>query len=270
MRKKLGMNFVKNTLLSVIAIQVMVLVQLMVIKYGNQKENFNTMSDLLTFHTVSSISSPSVDKNGTYTSSPSLMTERLTPEEIALVMSINHGFQEKIKSFKSLLMVKKSVAYSSPENYSLRKEVEAYAKKFLGTRYVWGATGPNTFDCSGFTQKVYHEAGIQLPRVSREQAKVGAYVNYENLQRGDMVFFDTKHKCTGKVNHVGIYLENGNFIHASSGNKKVVITNFDKKRFYKNHFLWGRRIIRSNVHPSVELLSFNGFSTILIDTPPHK
>ena len=61
-----------------------------------------------------------------------------------------------------------------------------------------------------------------------------------------MVFFDTEKKVTGVVNHVGIYLEDGKFIHASSRKKKVVITDFNKKPFYKNRFLWGRRVINNN------------------------
>jgi len=56
--------------------------------------------------------------------------------------------------------------------YTSNSKIEEYAKKFLGNKYVWGATGPKTFDCSGFTQKVYRQSvGIKLPRVSREQAK---------------------------------------------------------------------------------------------------
>jgi len=126
--------------------------------------------------------------------------------------------------------------------------IELNAKSFLGTPYVWGATGPNQFDCSGFTQWVFRDAGVSIPRVSREQAKVGEYIRYENLQRGDMVFFDTKKHRTGKVCHVGIYLGEGNFIHASSSGKKVVIFNFNKKNFYKKRFLWGRRLSNSNIH----------------------
>jgi cell wall-associated NlpC family hydrolase len=126
--------------------------------------------------------------------------------------------------------------------------IERGAKKLLGIKYVWGATGPYTYDCSGFTQKVYRDAGISLPRVSRDQARVGQYISYNNLRRGDMVFFDTHKKRTGKVTHVGIYLGNGNFIHASSGAKKVVIFNFNEKEFYKKRFLWGRRVIQDNVH----------------------
>ncbi len=132
----------------------------------------------------------------------------------------------------------------------LTKNIELKAKKFLGKPYVWGATGPNCFDCSGFTQKVYKSVGINLPRVSRSQAKVGKLVSFDELQKGDMVFFDTSRANRGRVNHVGIYLEDGKFIHASSGKRKVVITSFNKKIFYKRHFLWGRRVINSRVNYS--------------------
>ncbi len=139
------------------------------------------------------------------------------------------------------------LAWLIKDNPVITKNIEDKAKKLLGKPYVWGATGPECFDCSGFTQKVYKTVGINLPRVSKNQAKVGKLVRFNELKRGDMVFFDTSRKRVGKVNHVGIYLEDGKFIHASSGKHKVVITSFDKKRFYKNRFLWGRRIIDSNI-----------------------
>jgi cell wall-associated NlpC family hydrolase len=144
-----------------------------------------------------------------------------------------------------------------------KKEIETTAKKELGKRYVWGATGPKTFDCSGFTMKVFRKAGINLPRVSRSQAKVGAKVAFNELQRGDMVFFDTEKHRTGRVNHVGIYLEDGKFIHASSGNKKVVITSFDKKKFYKNRFLWGRRVIKEKMNYAFDSLSSMDIHTLI-------
>jgi len=145
---------------------------------------------------------------------------------------------------------------ASCETYPLRynnrmstiKDVEWSAKKLLGIKYVWGATGPYTYDCSGFTQKIFRDAGIKIPRVSRDQAKVGQYISFNNLKKGDMVFFDTHKKQTGKVTHVGIYLGYGNFIHASSAAKKIVIFNFNKKTFYKKRFLWGRRVIQDNRH----------------------
>ncbi len=134
----------------------------------------------------------------------------------------------------------------SPNSSVIKNEIEAKAKSFLGTKYVWGATGPSKFDCSGFTQWVYRDSGIAIPRVSKDQAKVGNYVQYADLRRGDMVFFDTKKHPQGIVTHVGIYLGNHNFIHASSAAKKVVIFNFDEKPYYKKRFLWGRRVINNN------------------------
>jgi len=152
--------------------------------------------------------------------------------------------EQKVIKPKKAKKVKK-IKKASPL-FTISKKIEKYAKAKLGQKYVWGATGPNTFDCSGFTRNVYRKTtGIKIPRVSRDQAKVGSYVKFKELRRGDMVFFDTEKKYTGKVNHVGIYLSNNNFIHASSARKKVIITNFKKKPFYKKRFLWGRRIIKN-------------------------
>jgi len=141
-------------------------------------------------------------------------------------------------------------SYTNHRNnlYNLTRQIENNSKQLLGKKYVWGATGPYNYDCSGFTQKIYRDAGINIPRVSREQARVGQYINYNNLRKGDMVFFDTKKRRTGRVSHVGIYLGSGNFIHASSSAKKVVIFNFNEKDFYKKRFLWGRRVIQNNRH----------------------
>ncbi|CAA6799015.1 MAG: Peptidoglycan lytic protein P45 [uncultured Sulfurovum sp.] len=137
---------------------------------------------------------------------------------------------------------------SMPNPLHLVRHIEKNAKTLLGIKYVWGATGPYTYDCSGFTQKIYRDAGINIPRVSRDQARVGQFIAYDNLRRGDMVFFDTKKKRTGIVSHVGIYLGSGNFIHASSAAKKIVIYNFNDQEFYKKRFLWGRRVVGDNYH----------------------
>ena len=131
---------------------------------------------------------------------------------------------------------------------TVEDEIEWNSKELLGKRYVWGATGPHSYDCSGFTQKIYDDLGIKIPRISRHQATVGEYVSFSDLQKGDMVFFETNKKRPGRVTHVGIYLGNGDFIHASSSAKKVVVCNFDKDCFYKNTFLWGRRVLELRNH----------------------
>jgi len=124
-------------------------------------------------------------------------------------------------------------------------EIIDTAKEFLGAKYVWAANGPDCFDCSGFTKYVYKQHGITLPRYSGHQAKVGIKVSFDELKKGDLVFFDTEHKFRGIVNHVGIYIGNHKFIHASSAKKKVIITSFDEKPFYKRRFLRGERVINS-------------------------
>ncbi len=169
------------------------------------------------------------------------------------------GISEPIKTYhhneeqnKNLVQNIEYISYRHssprPNPYQTIKNIEYKAKSFLGVPYVWGATGPNKFDCSGFTQWVFRDVGINIPRVSRDQARVGEFVSFNNLRAGDMMFFDTHKKRTGKVSHVGIYLGSGNFIHASSAGKKVVIYNFNEKPFYKKRFLWGRRVVTNNFH----------------------
>ena len=126
---------------------------------------------------------------------------------------------------------------------SKEEEILQTAKKFLGVKYIWAANGPSAFDCSGFTRYVFKKNGISLPRYSGRQANIGKKIKFSELQKGDLVFFDTTKKFTKKVNHVGIFIGNNKFIHASSGGHKVMITSFSKKKFYKNKFLYARRVI---------------------------
>ena len=129
----------------------------------------------------------------------------------------------------------------------LTNQIERTAKSHLGKVYVWGANGPYSFDCSGFTKAVFAQYQIEIPRVSREQAKIGRIVPWNYLQKGDLIFFDSKK--SSRVSHVGIYLGDGKFIHASSSRHKVVISNLTSK-YYKTHFKWGRRVTESNRYVS--------------------
>ena len=118
----------------------------------------------------------------------------------------------------------------------------SYAKKFLGKPYVWGAQGPNSFDCSGFTYYVVkNKLGKSIPRTSTEQSRYGTYVSKGNLRSGDLVFFDTVGSNNGNVSHAGIYIGNGQFIHASSTQKKVVISSLASGH-YSKAFVNGRRL----------------------------
>ncbi|WP_373030279.1 NlpC/P60 family protein [Sulfurovum sp.] len=121
------------------------------------------------------------------------------------------------------------------------QRITTLAKTKLGKKYVWGASGhKNTYDCSSFTKYVYKNIGVTLPRTSINQSKFGKYVKRDELQKGDLVFFDTSKRRKGYVNHVGIYLGDNKFIHASSAKKKVVITSLSKN-FYSNRYKGARR-----------------------------
>jgi len=114
------------------------------------------------------------------------------------------------------------------------------AQKHLGKPYKYGATGPKSFDCSGFIYAVHKSFGIQIPRTSLDQSKIRGYrLSKSELKVGDMVFFDTSSK--GHVNHTGIYLGNSKFIHASSG-KAYSVTISDMNGWYKDKFKWGKHI----------------------------
>jgi len=123
------------------------------------------------------------------------------------------------------------------------KKIVQIAKKKLGKKYVWGASGSNAFDCSGLTTYVCKLNGIKLPRRAIAQSKVGKYVPRNQLKPGDLIFFDTSKRRRGYVNHVGIYIGNGKFIHASSAKHKVIITSLNKP-FYSQRFKVARRVIR--------------------------
>lgn len=118
-----------------------------------------------------------------------------------------------------------------------------FAKTLLGKDYSWGAEGPNSFDCSGYTYYVFKQSvGVTLPRVSRDQSKFGALISRSNVQKGDLVFFDTDGSNNGYVSHVGIYMGDGKFIHASSSKDEVVISDFNSS-YYKGAFVNARRVL---------------------------
>jgi len=113
------------------------------------------------------------------------------------------------------------------------------AKSNIGKAYVYGQTGPESFDCSGFVYAMHKKLSIKIPRTSLAQSEVkGSKLPRNLLQTGDLLFFDTSGK--GHVNHSAIYLGNGEFIHASSGKiNAVTISTLDG--WYKDKFKWGKR-----------------------------
>ncbi len=166
-----------------------------------------------------------------------------------LVASISSLDTVSLKATAKTKKTKKSNKFALTDIFSNSKKADSEkckriltaAKKKLGKRYVWGASGTkNTYDCSSFTKYVYKKNGISIPRTSINQSKYGKYVKRKDLKKGDLIFFDTSKRRKGYVNHVGIYLGDNKFIHASSAKKKVVITSLNKN-FYSQRYKGARR-----------------------------
>lgn len=116
--------------------------------------------------------------------------------------------------------------------------VVSFAYKFLGKPYVWGASGPNAFDCSGYTAYVYRAFGIGLAHYSGSQFNSGKAVSRANLSPGDLVFFNTY----GSISHVGIYVGGGNFIHAANERIGVTVSSLSEG-YYASRYAGARRVI---------------------------
>ena len=111
------------------------------------------------------------------------------------------------------------------------------AKSKLGCKYVWGATGPNTFDCSGLMYWCHKQVGKTIPRTSLAQSKSGTSVNKSDLQLGDLIFWKT---TSAEVGHVGMYVGDGQFIHAPNKSKPVKYDSLDNS-YYKTRYVRARR-----------------------------
>lgn len=141
---------------------------------------------------------------------------------------------------------------ASTSNSVKGTKIVSYAKKFIGVPYVYGGASPSGFDCSGFTMYVYKNFGISIPHGAQGQAKLGKKVStnkssksslLNNLKAGDLVFF-LDYETMDEIGHCGIYIGNGNFIHASSGSGYCVkINSLLPGEYYNTRYCGARRII---------------------------
>ena len=148
---------------------------------------------------------------------------------------------------KIVLISKEHIPTLSPQNKepnvgtteSKTDKLISLAKSKLGNSYMPAKAGPDHFDCSGFVYYLFKTNNISIPRSSLTQSKSGKKLTREELQKGDILFFDTAHR--DHVNHSGVYLGEGKFIHSSSGKAYgVTISDLDKG-FYPDKFRWGIR-----------------------------
>jgi len=115
-----------------------------------------------------------------------------------------------------------------------RSPEAAVAKQYVGAPYRWGGSSPEGFDCSGLVRYVYAQVGVSLPHNAAQQYRLGTPVARDDLEPGDLVFFD-------HLRHNGIYVGNGRFIHARQTGRRVGIGSLDDE-WYASHFVGGRRL----------------------------
>ncbi len=117
--------------------------------------------------------------------------------------------------------------------------VVGLALQQVGKPYIFGAAGPNAFDCSGLVYWVFKQRGINFPRTADQQFKVGTPVPPNQLQPGDLVFFANTY-CPG-ISHVGIYIGNGKFVHAANSRKGVIVSSLSES-YYRQHYAGAKRV----------------------------
>lgn len=128
---------------------------------------------------------------------------------------------------------------------SAQSQLNKIVEDLKGIKYVYGGETEKGFDCSGLTMYIFAKLGIELPHWSKGQAKLGTEVKKENLRTGDLVFFNTG---GNGISHVGIYLGDGEFVHAAS-NEGVTINKLSED-YYAKRYVTARRVMNEEVFKS--------------------
>jgi len=163
----------------------------------------------------------------------------------------------KIKFISFILLLVMLAGCSSPKRYDYSihkpkvrfkpslKALDRLRYETIGHPYVWGAENDGCYDCSGLTYYIFGSMGIEIPRVANDQFHSGIPVAKSDLKKGDLVFFATSRRRPGVATHVGIYLGNGKFQHASSAKGRVIISSLNSP-YWQRTYLGARRYYNFN------------------------
>ena len=169
-----------------------------------------------------------------------IVTQLYNGSSVEIIYTENGWYNVRLASgetgFVSAPYLTEGVSPSSSVGNNIATSVQGY----VGRPYVYGASGPNSFDCSGLTSYMYKQFGYSIPRTASAQAGVGTYIDKSQLQAGDLVFFSNR--SDRRINHVGIYIGNNKFVHAANSNRGVV-TDSLTSNYYSSHYVTARRIV---------------------------
>lgn len=186
-------------------------------------------------------------KNGWYQINVSDKTGWIRSDYVDLYASRPSGGSSAGSSSNASSSIPAASALSNGQTYTISSTVSdliAYAKSFLGVPYVYGGASSRGFDCSGYTMFIFKHFGINLPHSATSQLGYGVPVTREELQPGDLVFFRDTNYSTKAASHVGIYIGNSQFIHASSSRSgKYVSINSLNEAYHSRVFTVGRHLI---------------------------
>ncbi len=179
-----------------------------------------------------------------YHGQPSVEEQKNTPQTLQVAQVEEEELQPAPVQEKPKSIAPPTTQVTNPQNTELSSRGSALgasivqlAYSYMGIPYVWGGTSPSGFDCSGFVQTVYALNGINISRTADTQFMEGSAVNKGDLRLGDLVFFTT---YTYGASHVGIYIGNSQFVHASSSGGCVTISSLEDD-YYKSRYLGAKR-----------------------------
>lgn len=170
-----------------------------------------------------------------------LITAASAPHEIVAARRARKARRTSTVAHAGTSGPREDRGYAKMASSDIDDRILSKAQSFRGVRYRWGASSRSATDCSGFTSQVFKSQGFRLPRTSAEQSQVGAKVSRGELKKGDLVFFRTRRGV--RVSHVGIYMGNGRFIHASSGGGHVQVNSL-ADGYYHERFVGARRVAK--------------------------